>query len=161
MNRSLLRRIQRYIRSQFIDFLDLAPEQDSSRLGHKDPLDEFRERMGAAIAERHAAEKELAALLNGNAAGQSAAPVEQAIEMGRDDLAKAVIRERHKIKARQEELEKNLAVLAREIDDIERALSAFRHSTSAAHSAKKIAELEALIANIRKSQSDELNRNEA
>lgn len=113
---SALQRLADALRARLADYLDLAPAAEGGGDVEK-ALDALQEKLGAAFAARRRLSAERAAL--GAQPAHEAARAEQAIALGRDDLARAAIRRRAALDERAEALDRALDALGAEASRIE------------------------------------------
>lgn len=111
-------RLGQSLKRRLTDYLDLVPQeetQESRALAQS--IDALKTRLGTALAERRRLQSERDAL--GSAPADQAVRAEKAIGLGRDDLARAALRQRALNDARVEVLERHLAALATEAAQLE------------------------------------------
>ncbi|MDZ7626924.1 MAG: hypothetical protein U5J99_00800 [Parvularculaceae bacterium] len=136
-------RLSLAVKRRLTDYLDLDPlgdADDSLRISQS--IEALKERLGVILAARRRLELERAAL--GETPADLSARAEQAISLGRDDLARTALRYRAQTTARGEPLERELAALAFEAQELEALLDASGPSDRLL--AKKLAELDGLLA---------------
>ena len=145
----ILEQLGAKIRAGLFSFLELSPnEEREARL--KRAVDDLRARLGRLIAERRLLEKEaeVAALEADALAGKADA----AISLGRDDLARAVVRANARRSERGDALAAELRAIAIEATALEDELRALGADGDLG---ARLAELDALIRDARPSPDKE------
>lgn len=138
-----LQRLGASIKRRLRDYLDLAPQDETHDVrALTASVDALRARLGATLADRRRLQREYAALVA--TPDNHAARAEQAIGLGRDDLARAALRHRAEIDARSEALERDLDALSKEAEALEALLGAGAIGDRSL--ADKLAELDRLLA---------------
>jgi phage shock protein A len=110
------RRLARALRVRIADYLDLAPTPEGDE-AIATAIATLQEKLGAVLAARRRLEAERATFVA--APVDAAARAEQAIALGRDDLARAAVRQRAALDQRSAELERDLDALGAEAARIE------------------------------------------
>lgn len=139
---SAFARLSRSIRERLTDYLDLAPAETTRETRVlSQSVDALKDRLGAVLAERRRLQNEREALAA--APSDQAARAEQAIGLGRDDLARAALRQRALIDARADDLERDLDALAAEAERLQSLLGDGAGGDPSL--ANKLAELDRLL----------------
>jgi phage shock protein A len=139
---SAFERLSRALRARLTDYLDLAPHTENRGEVGK-ALGALQEKLGAALAARRRLSAERAALHAEPA--HDATRAEQAIALGRDDLARATIRRRAAIDERAAAIDRDLDALAAEAARID-AMIERRGAVNDGALRRQLAELDQLLA---------------
>jgi phage shock protein A len=127
------------LRRRLISFLELSGAEPAPR-GRAPEAEALRARLGRAVVERRRVERELAAM----APDDFSAKAERAIELGREDLARAALARGVARQTRRAEIDAEIAALDREIAVLETSLGPPPQSEIDAIE-RRLAELNALL----------------
>lgn len=121
----------------FIGFDDAGPSDHAAAPA----VDMLRTRLGRAIVERRRIDREISK----DPRGELAAKATRAIELGRDDLARAALAGKIALDRRRQEIDAKITSLDSEIAALERAIGVAAPANQSAI-ATRLDELDALIA---------------